>query len=48
VQEVSQNYGIPVISIASLADLFGYLETDPSLARHKDAVAAYRQQYGVA
>jgi orotate phosphoribosyltransferase len=48
VQEVSQNYGIPVISIASLADLFGYLEADPSLARHKDAVAAYRQQYGVA
>jgi orotate phosphoribosyltransferase len=48
VQEVSQNYGIPVISIASLADLFGYLEADPSLAQHKDAVAAYRQQYGVA
>ena len=48
VQEVSQTYGIPVISIASLADLFGYLEADPSLARHKDAVAAYRQQYGVA
>jgi len=48
VQEVSQTYGIPVISIASLADLFGYLETDPSLAQYKDAVAAYRQQYGVA
>ncbi len=48
VQEVSQAYGIPVISIASLADLFGYLEADPSLAQHKDAVAAYRQQYGVA
>jgi orotate phosphoribosyltransferase len=36
-----------VISIANLADLFGYLEADPSLAQHKDAVAAYRQQYGV-
>jgi orotate phosphoribosyltransferase len=48
VQEVSQNYGIPVISIASLADLFGYLEADPALAQYKDAVAAYRQQYGVA
>jgi orotate phosphoribosyltransferase len=47
VQEVSQNYGIPVISIANLADLFSYLEADPSLAQHKDAVAAYRQQYGV-
>jgi orotate phosphoribosyltransferase len=48
VQEVSQNYGIPVISIASLADLFGYLEADPALAQYKDAVAAYREQYGVA
>ncbi|WP_036172644.1 orotate phosphoribosyltransferase [Massilia sp. 9096] len=48
VQEVSQNYGIPVISIANLADLFGYLEADPSLGQHKDAVAAYRQQYGIA
>jgi len=48
VQEVSQAYGIPVISIASLTDLFGYLEADPALAQHKDAVAAYRQQYGVA
>jgi orotate phosphoribosyltransferase len=48
VQEVSQTYGIPVISIASLTDLFGYLEADPALAQYKDAVAAYRQQYGVA
>ena len=47
VQEVSQNYGIPVISIANLADLFGYLEADPSLGEHKDAVAAYRARYGV-
>ena len=47
VQEVSQNYGIPVISIANLADLFGYLEADPSLGAHKEAVAAYRAQYGV-
>jgi orotate phosphoribosyltransferase len=48
VQEASQNYGIPVVSIASLTDLFGYLEADPALAQYKDAVAAYRQQYGVA
>lgn len=47
VQEVSQNYGIPVISIANLSDLFTYLSADPSMAEHKDAVAAYRAQYGV-
>ncbi|XLZ67899.1 orotate phosphoribosyltransferase [Massilia sp. SR12] len=47
VQEVSKNYGIPVISIGNLSDLFTYLSADPSLAQHKDAVAAYRSQYGV-
>jgi orotate phosphoribosyltransferase len=48
VQEVSRNYGIPVISIGSLADLFGYLAADPALAEHKVAVEAYRSQYGIA
>jgi orotate phosphoribosyltransferase len=47
VQEVSKNYGIPVISIGSLADLFTFLSADPAMAQHKDAVAAYRSQYGV-
>jgi orotate phosphoribosyltransferase len=47
VQEVSKNYGIPVISIGSLADLFTYLSADPAMAQHKDAVAAYRGKYGV-
>ena len=48
VQEVSRNYGIPVISIGSLADLFGYLAADPALAQHRQAVEAYRNQYGIA
>ena len=48
VQEVSKNYGIPVISIGSLADLFTFLSADPAMAQHKDAVAAYRSKYGVA
>ncbi|WP_342119900.1 orotate phosphoribosyltransferase [Pseudoduganella sp. OTU4001] len=47
VQEVSKNYGIPVISIGNLSDLFTYLSADPSLAPYKDAVAAYRSKYGV-
>ncbi|QJD99387.1 orotate phosphoribosyltransferase [Massilia forsythiae] len=47
VQEVSDTYGIPVISIANLEDLFGYLSADASLGEHREAVAAYRQQYGV-
>jgi len=47
VQEVSKNYGIPVISIGSLADLFTFLSNDPAMAQHKEAVAAYRSNYGV-
>lgn len=51
VQEVSQTYGMPVISIGNLNDLFAYLSgsgTLQELSRHRDAVAAYRQRYGVA
>ncbi|WP_394779166.1 orotate phosphoribosyltransferase [Undibacterium sp.] len=49
VQEVSDAYGMPVISIGNLNDLFDYLSTagaDAQLTQHKDAVAAYRQRYG--
>ena len=50
VQEVAREFGIPVISIGNLEDLFAYLDAegaDPELARHKEAVAAYRTRYGV-
>lgn len=48
VQEVSQKYGIPVIAIASLGDIMFYLEKNNEMAAHQQAVAAYRQKYGVA
>ncbi|WP_137936540.1 orotate phosphoribosyltransferase [Chitinivorax sp. B] len=47
VQEVELEYGIPVISIASLDDLVGFLETQPAMKSHLDAVARYRAEYGV-
>jgi orotate phosphoribosyltransferase len=50
VQEVSRNYGMPVISIANLDDLFAYLSAG-SDAQHSEftgAVAAYRGRYGIA
>lgn len=47
VQEVSQKYGMPVISIASLSDIMFYLEKQKELAAHQQAVAAYRQKYGI-
>jgi orotate phosphoribosyltransferase len=47
VQEVEQSYAIPVISVANLADLIGFLGDNPELQRNLAAVSAYRQQYGI-
>ncbi|TRZ68791.1 MAG: orotate phosphoribosyltransferase [Rhodocyclaceae bacterium] len=47
VQEVETTYGIPVISVASLDDLIGYLQGSPELAQYLAAVTKYRAQYGV-
>jgi len=47
VQEVARTYGIPVISIASLADILALISDDPAFAEHRDAVRAYRDRYGV-
>ena len=46
-EQVRQMYGIPVISIATLEDLIGYLATDPGLEPHLEAVRQYRERYGV-
>jgi orotate phosphoribosyltransferase len=50
VQEVSQNYNIPVIAIGNLADLMDYIANagaKSELANYQSAVAAYRRRYGV-
>lgn len=47
VQEVQRDYSIPVISIASLADLIRYLGDAPELGAHKVNVEKYRAEYGV-
>jgi orotate phosphoribosyltransferase len=50
VQEVSNTYGMPVISIGNLTDLFEYISNagaDSAQAQYKDAVHAYRKRYGV-
>lgn len=48
VQEVHENYGIPVIAVATLEDLIAYLADSPDLAANLDAVQAYRERYGIA
>jgi orotate phosphoribosyltransferase len=49
VEAFQRGYGLPVISIATLADLLQYLQTnaDPALQAHHARVSAYRQRYGV-
>jgi orotate phosphoribosyltransferase len=47
VQEVRQNYKMPVISIATLDDLVGYLAADAALTPQLEAVRLYRERYGV-
>ena len=49
VQEVQESFGIPVIAIATLADLLHFLEAseNPELTVHREAVANYRKQWGV-
>jgi len=46
VQAVTQRYGMPVISIATLDDIMALLADDDTFADHRAAVQAYRQRYG--
>ena len=50
VQYVERELGLPVVAVATLADLLQYLaaQSDPALASHRAAVQAYRDRYGVA
>ncbi len=48
VQEVGRDYGIPVVAVATLVDLLAFLADRPDFAEYREAVARYRQEYGVA
>lgn len=47
IQEVEQQYGIPVLSIIKLENLISYLEQQPDMQTNLAAVRAYREQYGI-
>ena len=47
VQEVQRNYGIPVVAIATLNDLLGYLQEHAVMVQNLQAVQSYRDCYGV-
>jgi len=46
IQEVEQDYGIPVASIAKLANVIGFLEQQGD-ADHLANIRAYRDQFGI-
>jgi orotate phosphoribosyltransferase len=47
VQEVEKDFGVPVVAVASLVDLIGYLGGHPELEPVLPAVNRYRERYGV-
>ena len=47
IQEVEQDYGMPVVSIVSLTQVLEFLGQDEQLKQHLPAVQAYRDQYGI-
>jgi orotate phosphoribosyltransferase len=46
-QEVAAQFGIPVLAIASLADVLTYAGERPELAAEHARLLAYRERYGV-
>ena len=48
VQEVTAQFGIPVIAIASLFDVLTLVDGNNALAEFKSDIEAYRAKYGVA
>jgi orotate phosphoribosyltransferase len=48
VQEVEQEYGIPVLAVATLDDLLAFLRERPEFKEYQAAITRYRQEYGVA
>ena len=46
-QEVTAEFGIPVVAIARLGDLLAYTAEHPQLAAERPRLEAYRARYGV-
>jgi orotate phosphoribosyltransferase len=47
VQEVQRNFGIPVVPIATLDDLLGYLQSEAGMTQNLRTAQLYRDKYGV-
>ena len=48
VQQVGQDWGLTVVSVVSLHDIIAWVESNPAMAQHREALERYRERYGVA
>ena len=48
IQEVSQQYGVEVISVVNLDDIVAFLEEDGTFQQELNQIGSYRRQYGIA
>lgn len=48
VQQVEQDWGLTVVSVVSLHDIIDWVERNPEMAQHREALERYRERYGVA
>ena len=46
VQELQEQFGVPVVAIATLDDVMGFVARRPELAAHAARIEAYRAEYG--
>lgn len=47
IQQVEDEFDIPVVAIATMSDLIEYIKQDPDLTKHLDGMRAYRDEYGI-
>ena len=47
IQEVEQQFGVPVISIIDMNDILTYLESQSDMATLVEEIKTYRYEYGV-
>ena len=47
VQQVEQDWGLKVVSVVSLHDIISWVESNPAMGQHREALERYRQRYGV-
>ena len=48
VQQVEQDWGLTVVSVVSLHDIIAWVEINPAMTQHREALEQYRERYGVA